>query len=439
MYTEDGPILVEWIPEFQFDNVLPTRSIPRGRAYSSVLFDPSTSLIVAASSLQARFTSFDEDGNKLWEPDAPNVTEPNVDCSALELIAPDIWVTMDGFEFATNEYVNDMTIVTLETAATETGKKDFIAVGTSIDRGEDLAVKGATYIFEIAEVVPDPAVSQRRWYKLRLRCRDDAKGPVTAVCGLNDYLVSSMGQKIFVRAFDSDERLVGVAFMDVGVYVTSLRTLKNLLLIGDAVKSVSFVAFQEDPYKLVLLSKDIQRVCVTQADFLFTDDDLQIVTGDEEGIVRIYEYNPQDPDSRDGRHLLLRTEFNGQREYRTSVTVAHRTKEDPPIPSSRLVTGSTNGSLASLTILDEASHKRLALLQGQLIRNIQHTAALNPKAFRIVRNDYVSKPLTRGILDGDLLSQYEGLPINRQVEVTQQIGTDRVNVLRDWIEVRGSW
>jgi len=41
-----------------------------------------------------------------------------------------------------------------------------------------------------------------------------------------------------------DERLVGVAFLDVGVYVTSLRSLKNLLLIGDAVKSVSFVAFQ---------------------------------------------------------------------------------------------------------------------------------------------------------------------------------------------------
>lgn len=50
--------------------------------------------------------------------------------------------------------------------------------------------------------------------------------------------------QIFVRAFDSDERLVGVAFMDVGVYVTSLRTLKNLLLIGDAVKSVMFAAFQ---------------------------------------------------------------------------------------------------------------------------------------------------------------------------------------------------
>jgi hypothetical protein len=50
--------------------------------------------------------------------------------------------------------------------------------------------------------------------------------------------------QIFVRAFDLDERLVGVAFLDVGVYVTTMRSLKNLLIIGDAVKSVWFVAFQ---------------------------------------------------------------------------------------------------------------------------------------------------------------------------------------------------
>lgn len=112
-----------------------------------------------------------------------------------------------------------------------------------------------------------------------------------------------------------------------------------------------------------------------------------------------------DPDSRDGRHLLLRTEFHGQREYRTSALLAHRTKEEPQIPQSRLLTGvfvfprtldpcvrtgfihalfpgSTDGSLASLTTVDEAAFKRLGLLQGQLVRSIQHTAALNPKAFR---------------------------------------------------------
>ncbi|KAF8056614.1 CPSF A subunit region-domain-containing protein [Lyophyllum atratum] len=439
LYTEDGPILLEWIPNFQLHGPLPYRSIPRGRPYSNLIFEPSTSLIVAASSLQARFASFDEDNNRIWEPDAPNVSDPLCDCSTLELISPDIWVTMDGFEFATNEFINDVAVVTLETSSTETGSKDFIAVGTTVNRGEDLAAKGATYIFEIVEVVPDPAVSSKRWYKLRLRCRDEAKGPVTAVCGFTGYLVSSMGQKIFVRAFDSDERLVGVAFLDVGVYVTSLRSLKNLLLVGDAVKSVTFVAFQEDPYKLVLLGKDINRVCVTIADFFFADGQLSIVTGDEEGILRVYEYNPHDPESRDGRHLLLRTEFHSQSEYRTSTLIARRTNDDPTIPQAKLLTGSTDGSLAYLTPVDEHAFKRLQLLQGQLTRNIQHVAGLNPKAFRIVRNDFVSKPLSKGILDGNLLSHFEALPIPRQVEVTREIGTERMVVLRDWISLSGTW
>ncbi|KDR76540.1 hypothetical protein GALMADRAFT_246929 [Galerina marginata CBS 339.88] len=439
LYTEEGPSLLEWVPNFQLDGPLPSRSMPRGRSYSNVLFDPSTSLIVAASTLQAKFTSYDEDGNRVWEPDAANIADPVCDCSTLELISPDHWITLDGFEFATNEYINDLACVTLETSSTESGSKDFIVVGTSIDRGEDLAVKGATYIFEIVEVVPDPALAPKRWYKLRLRCRDDAKGPVTAVCGFSGYLVSSMGQKVFVRAFDSDERLVGVAFMDVGVYVTSLRTLKNLLLIGDAVKSVMFVAFQEDPYKLVLLAKDTQCVCVTSAEFFFTDGELSIVTGDEDGILRVYEYNPQDPDSNDGRSLLLRTEFHAQSEFRTTTTIARRTKEDPDIPQSKLLMGSPDGSLTSLTTVEEHAYKRLQLLQGQLTRNIQHTAGLNPKAFRIVRNDYISKPLPKGILDGNLLTHYEALPITRQNEMTKQIGTERLTVLRDWISLTGPW
>ncbi|TFK70705.1 hypothetical protein BDN72DRAFT_838644 [Pluteus cervinus] len=439
LYSDEGPSLVEWIPEYNLEGPLPSRSVPCGRAYTSVAFDPNTALIIAGSSLQARFASFDEDGNKLWEPDAPNISDPICECSTLELISPDLWVTMDGYEFSTNEFINALGIVTLETSSTESGTKDYLAVGTTINRGEDLAVKGATYIFEIVEVVPDPDLLPQRWYKLRLRCKDDAKGPVTAICGFNGYLVSSMGQKIFVRAFDADERLVGVAFMDVGVYVTSLRTMKNLLLVGDAIKSIWFVAFQEDPYKLVLLGKDINKVCVTTADFFFTDGELSIVTGDDEGIIRVYEYNPQDPDSKDGRHLLLRTEFHRQCEYRASAIIARRTKEDLSIPQAKMICGSSDGSLFSLTPVEEHAFKRLQLLQGQLTRNIQHIAGLNPKAFRIVRNDHVSKPLSKGILDGNLLAHYEALPITRQIETTRQIGTERTVVLHDWIALCGPW
>ncbi|KAF5370352.1 hypothetical protein D9758_007006 [Tetrapyrgos nigripes] len=438
VYSDEGPSLLEWIPDFRLDGPLPEKFIPRGRPYSNIVFDPATSLIVAAASLEAKFALFDEDNNRVWEPDAHNISDMTTECSTLELISPDLWVTMDGYEFATNETVNAVTVVTLETSSTESGNKEFIAVGTTINRGEDLAVKGATYIFEIVEVVPDAALAPKRWYKLRLRCRDDAKGPVTALCGFNGYLVSSMGQKIFVRAFDLDERLVGVAFMDVGVYVTSLRSLKNLLLVGDAVKSVSFVAFQEDPYKLVLLGKDLRHNCVTNADFFFTEEDMAILTNDEEGIVRMYEYNPIDPAS-DGRYLILRSEFNAQAEYRTTALIAHRTTLDEDVPQARLICGATNGSLASLTPIDEAVSKRLQLLQGQLTRNIQHVAGLNPKALRIVRNDYFSKPLSKGILDGNLLTHFTALPFSRQVEMTRQIGTEVERILRDWIELERVW
>ena len=48
--------------------------------------------------------------------------------------------------------------------------------------------------------------------------------------------------------------------------------------------------------------------------------------------------------------------------------------------------GSVDGSLSSLTYVDETAFKRLYLLQGQLVRTVQHVAALNPKAFRCVLN-----------------------------------------------------
>jgi cleavage and polyadenylation specificity factor subunit 1 len=280
----------------------------------------------------------------------------------------------------------------------------------------------------------------KRSFKLRLRCRDEAKGPVTAVCGIDGYLVSSMGQKIFVRAFDLDERLVGVAFLDVGVYVTTMRALKNLLIIGDAVKSVWFVAFQEDPYKLVILAKDPHRGSVTAADFFFADEQLSIVTCDEEGAIRMYEFDPESPESNKGQKLLCRTEFHGQSEYRSSVTIARRMKgEDMVAPQAKLICGHPDGSLTALVPVDDTTFKRLHLLQGQLTRNVQHVAGLNPRAFRIVRNDYVSKPLSYGILDGRLLTSFEDLPLIRQSEITRQIGTERTTVLHDLNELGGSW
>ena len=69
------------------------------------------------------------------------------------------------------------------------------------------------------------------------------------------------------------------------------------------------------------------------------------------------------------------------------------------------------------------------------------SSATDPWAplLRIVRNDFVSKPLSKGILDGNLLAHYETLPITRQNEMTRQIGTERLTLLKDWISLSGAW
>lgn len=48
-----------------------------------------------------------------------------------------------------------------------------------------------------------------------------------------------------------------------------------------------------------------------------------------------------------------------------------------------MILGAADGSMYALTPIEsEATAKRLQLLQGQLTRNAQHVAGLNPRAFR---------------------------------------------------------
>jgi cleavage and polyadenylation specificity factor subunit 1 len=114
---------------------------------------------------------------------------------------------------------------------------------------------------------------------------------------------------------------------------------------------------QEDPFKLVVLAKDIRRVGVAYANFFFSEDGMSIATGDDEGVIRIYEYNPDgenpvlsgsefyhliyllDPESKNGQHLLCRTEFHGQSESQSSVIIARRAKDDLVLPQAKLICG----------------------------------------------------------------------------------------------------
>ncbi|KZO92025.1 hypothetical protein CALVIDRAFT_541365 [Calocera viscosa TUFC12733] len=441
LYGEEGPVLMEFDEEPDTSRELSCTRISSTRPYTSMAVDPGTNLVAAASSLKSPFLLYDDEEQPLWVPESAAFFSPLAESSSLELISPDTWQTLDGYDFDANEFINTVKSVTLETPSSESGFKDYIAVGTSTFRGEDLAVRGATYIFEVIEVVSYPGDSLPP-YRLKLLCRDEAKAPVNSICGMNGYLVSSQGFKVFVRAFEQDERLVGVAFLDAGVCVTSLTCLKNLLLIGDAKRSVSFVAFQEDPFKLVPLARDHRPTHIVDSAFLFDEGDFSILAADDEGNLRMFEFDPGLAGATHGNPLLCTTEFNGQSEHTHILAVAGRHREDPeevPIPEAQLIFGTSDGSLGTISPVPDDALKRLQLLSGQLMRSVQHFAGLNPRAFRTVRNDHLSRPLNKGILDYDLLHAFQELDIRRQATITKQIGTDTITVLRDIRSLQDIW
>ncbi|KIM33311.1 hypothetical protein M408DRAFT_152666 [Serendipita vermifera MAFF 305830] len=432
MNTAEGASLVEWTQSLSFHGQFAFERIRKGRTYSNVAFDPSSSLVIAASHIDRDFVLYDDEGVCVWEQDAPNVAYPTLPVASLELIDPQTWVTIDGFEFATNEVVNAAETVRLETLSTPSGSKDFVAVATSVHRGEDLAVRGATYIFEIVEVVPDTERRGKRHHKLKLLCREDAKGPVTALCGMNGYLVSSMGQKVFVRAFDLDERLVGVAFLDAGVYITSLRCLKNFLVISDAVKSIWFVAFQEDPFKLIVLSRDARPLSLLSSEFFFSGNDLELVSLDTKGVLRFHVYDPTHVATEEGARLLCVVEFQTHGEMASVIRIAKRqTSASAATDASKLVIVDNNGSMSTIDSLGPDAYKRLYLLQGQLIRNTQHFASLNPRNHRAPPGNPLGRGSLKGILDAELLVAFKSIPFGKQSETAALIGESRETILRD--------
>lgn len=58
------------------------------------------------------------------------------------------------------------------------------------------------------------------------------------------------------------------------------------------------------------------------------------------------------------------------------------------------------------------------------------------RVYRIVKNDTVSRAITKGILDGDLLSKFEYLSLDLQTELALNCGTDADTVLANLRNLR---
>ncbi|KAK3813996.1 MAG: CPSF A subunit region-domain-containing protein [Benniella sp.] len=350
----------------------------------------------------------------------------------LELVSPVTWETVDRYELNEYELVTSIETVSLESSQDASGRKKFIAVGTSYIKGEDSAMRGTIYIFDIIDVVPEPDNPQTD-HKLKLLHSEEVKGAVTAMSALSGYLLTCVGTKVVVRSFEDNETLTGIAFIDVQIYVTSVKVVKNTIMLADAYKSVWFVGFQDEPTKLVLLGKDYHPMEAMNVSYLIESQSLQIAVADAEKNIRLLQYSPYNVQSFSGQKLICRGDYHVGSQIQSTISVPKIVLSGSDEGISHLMIGGTlDGGLFMITPIPEKTSKRLALLSTQIVNGVQHTAGLNPRAFRLLQSkDRLNSNPVKGILDGDLLFEYINLPANRQKEMTKQIGTGVDRVMDD--------
>jgi len=152
--------------------------------------------------------------------------------------------------------------------------------------------------------------------------------------------------------------------------------------------------------------------------------------------MQIFYYAPKMVESWKGQKLLSRAEFH---------VGAHVSKllRIQMLPTQGLVSEKTNrfalvfgtldGGVGCIAPVDELTFRRLQSLQRKLVDAVPHVCGLNPRSFRHFKsNGKAHRPGPDNIIDFELLSHYEMLSLGEQLDIAQQIGTTRSQILSNF-------
>jgi len=238
----------------------------------------------------------------------------------------------------------------------------------------------------------------------------------------------AIGTKILVFHFEDRKELEGVAFFDCQLLTVCMASIKNYFLLGDIYKGAHFLRWKERVQQIELLSKDYDPCHSLSVEFLIDGKDLTILVCDTTCNLHAFSYNPENDLS--GKKLgcvgnfYLGSPVNKFTRLKLNTIKTKKEKDSGKFSESRSCVCyiTLNGSVGFISPLSTADFQKLGKLEMRLVSALNHTAGLNPKAFRLTKPSFkLSHNHQRNMIDGDLLLKFASLERTKQDELSSLV------------------
>lgn len=430
-----------------YTNQLPIMKFPIGETIKFITYHESSELLVLSTFEEIDYKCIDEDGNIIAGSEEEKPHSKNYK-GKLKLVSVKHWKVIDEVQYDDNNVALQVKSMYLNTSSSSSEivsvkrEKEVILAGISNFRMEDLAALGSFHVYEIIDIIPEKDKPEFN-HKFKEIFKESTKGAVTAVTEVCGRFLISQGQKVIVRDLQEDNTVVPVAFLDTSIYVSEAKSFGNLLLLGDVMKSMWFVGFDAEPYRMLAFSKDVIPVDVNAGDFLCYNSDLFFVLADNNENLHILQFNPEDPASLSGQRLVRKVTFNINTVTSCMRKFPKKNTLNNENPDFQVVGANVDGSLYIVSPLSEPSYRRLYVLQQQIADKENHHLGLNPRANRIseeyegVNSQYIALSMNKvkTLIDGELLKQFVHLNEDRKRSLAYKAGKQSYTAIwRDLVE-----
>lgn len=420
--------------DFNYDNNWPVKRVKIGETIKSVTYHEQSNTFVVSTYKEIDYNCVDEEKLPIvgTMEDKPGAKAHK---GFIKLISPMTWTVIDEFELEDNEIGMNVKSMLLDVGSSSRRfkhKREFIVIGTGKVRIEDLAANGSFKVYEIIDVIPEPGKPQTN-HKFKEVYKEDTKGSVTAINEICGRFLVSQGQKIIIRDLQ-DDGVVPVAFLDCSVYVSEAKSFGNFLILGDTLKSIWLVGFDAEPFRMIMLGKDLKSIDVSCSDFISQNDEIFILVGDNNNILHLLKYDPEDPTSSNGQRLVAKASFNINANVSSLLQLPNLDNG-----TTQNIGSTIEGSFFNVFPINESTYRRMYILQQQLTDKEYHFCGLNPRlnrfgGLKFNANDSNSKP----ILDVGVIKAFAKLNDDRKKNISSKISRDNQEIWKDLIDFENS-